>query len=206
MSPGEVKLKVEKMGFHNDSLTFTVLENTFEYNTEIKLQKIQYPTLKLLAKDSQTKNVINDVKLSFLTVNLEDTLHGEGTLTYEFLENFDSISVSIIAKAVSISYLGQLLEAGVKVYMYKRGMIHSKYMVIDGTFCSIGSANLDIRSFEYNFEVNAIIYNQEISTELENVFENDKKDCFEITLEQWENRPISKKLTQAFMRIVAPLI
>lgn len=113
---------------------------------------------------------------------------------------------SIIAKAVSISYLGQLLEAGVKVYMYKRGMIHSKYMVIDGTFCSIGSANLDIRSFEYNFEVNAIIYNQEISIELENVFENDKKDCFEITLEQWENRPISKKLTQAFMRIVAPLI
>lgn len=113
---------------------------------------------------------------------------------------------SIIAKAVSISYLGQLLEAGVKVYMYKRGMIHSKYMVIDSTFCSIGSANLDIRSFEYNFEVNAIIYNQEISSELENVLENDKKDCFEITLEQWENRPISKKLTQAFMRIVAPLI
>ena len=100
VSPGEVKLNVEKMGFHNDSLTFTILENTFEYNAVIKLQKIQYPTLKLLAKDSETKNVIDDVKFSFFTINLEDTLNAEGSLTYEFLENFDSISVSIIAKAV----------------------------------------------------------------------------------------------------------
>lgn len=100
VSPGEVKLNVEKMGFHNDSLTFTILENTFEYNAVIKLQKIQYPTLKLLAKDSETKNVIDDVKFSFFTINLEDTLNSEGSLTYGFLENFDSISVSIIAKAV----------------------------------------------------------------------------------------------------------
>jgi len=113
---------------------------------------------------------------------------------------------SIIAKAVSISYLGQLLEAGVKVYLYKRGMIHSKFMAVDGTFCSIGSANLDIRSFEYNFEVNAIIYNSEITQKLEQEFTNDKADCYEINQEQWENRPIQKKLIQAFMRIVAPLI
>lgn len=113
---------------------------------------------------------------------------------------------SKIAKAVSISYLGVLLEAGIKIFMYKRGMLHAKYFVVDGIFCSVGTANVDIRSFEYNFEVNSIIYQSEISSQLTQIFNRDKEGCFQITLEQWQNRPILKKIGQSIFRVIAPLV
>lgn len=113
---------------------------------------------------------------------------------------------SRVAKAVSISYLGELLDAGVKVYMYTKGMMHAKYLSVDEAFCTIGSANIDIRSFEYNFEINAIIYDAITAKQLSEIFEKDKLNSYLLTKEQWNNRPFRNKLAQGFMRIVAPLL
>ncbi|MEI3524606.1 MAG: cardiolipin synthase [Anaerotignum sp.] len=87
----------------------------------------------------------------------------------------------------SMSYLGQLLEAGVRCYQYEKGFIHSKSLCIDGKMSSVGTANMDIRSFDLNFEVNAFLYDAAFTRELEQDFLNDLKSSVEITRE-WYNR------------------
>ena len=106
----------------------------------------------------------------------------------------------------SLSYVGELLEAGVRCYNYGGGFIHSKIIIADGRVSTIGTANLDIRSFELNFEVNAFIYDEEVSRELEAVFYEDLKDCTELTLPEYLLRPRSVKIKEAFCRLLSPLL
>ena len=73
-----------------------------------------------------------------------------------------------------MSYLGELLEAGVRCYQYEKGFIHSKTLLVDGCVASVGTANMDIRSFDLNFEVNAFLYDGKFTKELEAGFQNDK--------------------------------
>jgi len=86
----------------------------------------------------------------------------------------------------SMSYIRELLEAGVRVYQYQKGFIHAKTLVVDSQVSSVGSANMDIRSFKLNFEVNAFIYNRKTSQELERDFFNDLAQCKEITFSSYE--------------------
>ena len=88
------------------------------------------------------------------------------------------------------SYVGQLLIAGAKVYIYEKGFIHAKMIVIDDEASTVGTANIDVRSFSLNFEVNAFIYNRTISHELAEIFEKDILDSTELTLEMYENRSL----------------
>lgn len=74
-----------------------------------------------------------------------------------------SRSDSKIVYWASRSYIGELIEANVKVYLYRKGFNHSKLIMIDGRFASVGTANMDIRSFEDNFEVSAILYDRAIT-------------------------------------------
>jgi len=106
----------------------------------------------------------------------------------------------------SLSYMGVLLEAGVSCYTYKRGFIHSKIIVMDGFVSSIGTANLDLRSFNLNFEVNAFIYDGEISAQLEAIFMRDLDDCEELTLDQYLQRSVNVKIKEAFSRLLSPLL
>lgn len=108
----------------------------------------------------------------------------------------------------SLSYMGELLEAGVNCYTYKKekGFIHSKMLVMDSFVSSIGTANLDMRSFHYNFEVNAFIYDEEISRQLEAIFMLDLDDCEELTLDQYLQRPVNVKIKEAFSRLLSPLL
>lgn len=106
----------------------------------------------------------------------------------------------------SLSYVGELLEAGVRCYSYEGGFIHSKIIITDSLVSTIGTANLDIRSFELNFEVNAFIYDAEVSRELEAVFYQDLKDCTELTLPEYLLRPWSVKIKEAFCRLLSPLL
>ena len=66
------------------------------------------------------------------------------------------------------AFLEEFLEVGVTVYLYKKGFNHGKIMIVDSRFCSIGTANLDIRSFDQNSEVNALVYDQELAKLIEN--------------------------------------
>lgn len=106
----------------------------------------------------------------------------------------------------SMSYLGELLEAGVRCYQYEKGFIHAKVLTIDGTVASVGTANMDIRSFDLNFEVNAFIYDEGLTKTLEDDFENDLKSCVEITKEWYHRRRWWFRVNEAVARLISPML
>ena len=106
----------------------------------------------------------------------------------------------------SYSYLGELLEAGVRVFMYEEGFLHAKTIVIDGAVTSIGSANWDVRSFELNFETSAIIYDTRAAQDQKSAFEDDLKVCTELTKEDYENRNILIQIKESISRIFSPVL
>jgi cardiolipin synthase len=109
-------------------------------------------------------------------------------------------------KWAASSYIGELLEAGIKVYSYEKGFIHSKTIIADGTVMSIGTANMDIRSFKLNFEVNAFIYDDRIAKDGEIEFVKDIKDSEEITKEIYDSRGISLRIKESLIRLVSPIL
>jgi len=106
----------------------------------------------------------------------------------------------------SRSYLREILEAGVKVYFFKKGFTHSKLMVVDDVFSSVGTANMDIRSFNQDFEVNALIYDEEVSLSIKNDFFNDLAASQQLKLEVWMKRPLYQKMAESFARVFSPLL
>lgn len=116
-------------------------------------------------------------------------------------------SDSKIVHWASQSYISELLEAGIKVYLFEKGFNHSKLVIIDGTFASIGSANMDIRSFEDNFEVSAFIYNQGFTQQLEAMFIEDLKMCSQLSIQDWESRPLlPRTVLEPVSRLFSPLL
>lgn len=89
----------------------------------------------------------------------------------------------------SCSYLADVLYSGVKVYFYKKGFLHSKLMVSDDELSTVGSTNVDFRSFEHNFEVNAFIYDTETALQMREIFLQDQRDCVQVFLKNWVKRP-----------------
>ena len=116
------------------------------------------------------------------------------------------ISDSAIVNAAARSYYGDLLNAGVEIYMYRKGFVHAKTIVADRKMAIVGTANMDARSFDLNFEVNAIVYNEEFAGELTRVFFDDIKDAEKIHAGEWELRPWYKKLIEKTARLVSPLL
>lgn len=116
------------------------------------------------------------------------------------------LSDAIMSKWGTSSYIEELLEAGVKVYFYKAGFIHSKIIVVDSVFSSVGTANLDFRSLETNFEVNAMIYDEEIANVLTRQFLDDQDKSEEVVLAQWIKRPRINKIKESFARILSPML
>ncbi len=111
-----------------------------------------------------------------------------------------------IVQAASMSYMKEVLEAGVKVHLYTGGFNHAKTMVVDGILSSVGTANMDFRSFDQNFEVNAFIYDREIAGQLIEQFEKDKAQCVPLHLSRWQQRPIRRRLAESTSRLLAPLL
>lgn len=99
-----------------------------------------------------------------------------------------------------------LLKAGVKVYSYVEGFIHSKVLLVDGVAATVGSANLDIRSLEINFEVNSFIYDEDVIKRLEYDFEKDLENSKEILLEEYSKRSIFKKIKESIGILFSPLV
>jgi len=116
------------------------------------------------------------------------------------------LSDSIFPKWGTNSFIEELLEAGVKIYFYMAGFIHSKVIVVDGIFSSVGTANLDFRSLETNFEVNAMIYDEEIAHILATQFLEDQLKSEAVVLKQWRKRPRVNKIKESFARILSPML
>ena len=110
------------------------------------------------------------------------------------------------AKYATNSYIQELLESGIKVYHYCKGMVHAKTMVVDGLLSTIGTSNMDYRSFEINFEITAIFYDEGISKKMKEIFEDDVEHCEVVDMEEWENRAFWEKVKESFSRLWAPLL
>lgn len=104
------------------------------------------------------------------------------------------------------SYFPRLLEAGVRIYRYERGFVHAKTIVIDEWVGTIGSANMDIRSFKLNFEVNAIVFGPEFTRELAQQFRDDLRFAREVTRDEIAKTPYTMRLAIGFARLLSPLL
>jgi cardiolipin synthase len=104
------------------------------------------------------------------------------------------------------SYLDDMIRAGVKVYFYSAGFIHAKVMLLDDSLTITGSANLDFRSFEHNFEVNAFIYDSALTRQLATHFTQDEEQCREMTASVWFHRPRLQRMSESIMRLFSPLL
>jgi cardiolipin synthase len=102
-----------------------------------------------------------------------------------------------LVRQASRSELGRLLQAGVEVYEYRAALLHAKTMVIDSIWATVGSTNLDRRSFELNEELNLVVYNPDIARRLESVFDADLRGSREVTYEAWKNRGIVSRFLEA---------
>ena len=108
--------------------------------------------------------------------------------------------------AANNSFVGQLLDAGARCYRYTKGFLHSKTICIDSRVLSIGTTNMDVRSFKLNFEINAFIYNSERAEYHNNLFKEDLKVSREITKEEFENRGWTMKLRESVSRLLSPIL
>ncbi|PVW12629.1 cardiolipin synthase [Marixanthomonas spongiae] len=116
------------------------------------------------------------------------------------------ISDSKMVNAAARSYYSELLPHGVQIYLYNKGFVHAKTMIVDDNLAVIGSANMDYRSFDLNFEVNAVLFSENINKKLQKAFENDLKESSKIDSQQWLNRPKHLHLWEKFVRLLSPFL
>ncbi len=103
------------------------------------------------------------------------------------------------------SYIDELLEAGIKVYLFNDGFNHSKYILVDDVFSSVGSANVDMRSFDLNFEIAALIYDEDFAARLLEVFHSDLSRSTLVDLADWNRRHRRAKIKESLSRVLGPL-
>lgn len=106
----------------------------------------------------------------------------------------------------TFSHIGQILETGARVFIYEGGFIHSKNVVIDGKICSVGTANIDMRSFKLNFEINAFIYDIETSGRVVNDFMEDMNHSVELTLAMYKRRSKYIRFKESISRLLSPVL
>lgn len=106
----------------------------------------------------------------------------------------------------TMSFLQEIMETRVKVYLFEDGFIHSKLMIIDDSLTITGSANMDVRSFEYNFEIDAFIYSKDTSLNAKNIFIDDMRRCSLLRLKDWKKRSKVEKFKESIMRLFSPLL
>ena len=116
------------------------------------------------------------------------------------------VSDSMLVDAASKFYFRGLLEAGVRIYQYNRGFVHAKTVVADGKVAVVGTANMDNRSFDLNYEIMAVTYGKSLAGKLEQQFYDDLNECTEITLQEWRNKPLASRLAYAVARLVSSLL
>ncbi|ODA40788.1 Cardiolipin synthetase [Desulfosporosinus sp. BG] len=106
----------------------------------------------------------------------------------------------------SHSYVEELLELGVRIYRYQKGILHAKVLILDSKIGVVGSTNFDIRSFSLNFEISAFIYDCQFALRLEQDFHQDLADSKEILLEEYKKRPLANRVKESSARLFSPLL
>ena len=116
------------------------------------------------------------------------------------------VADNFITRPANRAYYEEVLGAGVRIFLRQGEFIHAKTFVCDDYLSSIGSANMDSRSFDINYEINSYIYDEETALACKAIFEDDLKKCRELTLAEWSRRPWYKRLLESVIRLFAPLL
>lgn len=106
----------------------------------------------------------------------------------------------------SNTYIQDAVAAGVRVFLYQKGYLHAKTISIDSEICSIGSTNIDIRSFSINYEINAVLYNKQLALKLEEDFEQDLTHCIEFDVAEYLARNPAVRFRDSVARLLSPLL
>ncbi len=115
-------------------------------------------------------------------------------------------SDSMMLVYASRSYITECLQAGVKFYFYEAGMLHSKVLIIDDNFSTLGSTNFDYRSVEHNFEANMLVYSEDVNARLQKIFLDDQKNSTRIRPAQWRKRSLAHKAFESILRLLSPIL
>ncbi|NMO77909.1 phospholipase D-like domain-containing protein [Niallia alba] len=111
-----------------------------------------------------------------------------------------------IVGLASRTYYGELIEAGVQIYQYDKGMIHAKVLTIDEEIAAVGSANYDMRSFRLNYEVCQVVYSADVARELTEQFERDLTDSVPLRIEDLLQRSLTERIVEQGARVLSPLL
>ncbi len=113
---------------------------------------------------------------------------------------------SLLVDLASRSYYKEVMLAGVKIYRYEAGYLHAKVVIADDNFVTVGSTNIDFRSFEHNFEINAFIYDPKVVGQMKRIFMNDLQNATRIVFSEWVRRPLWHRFWESLVRLLAPLL
>jgi len=115
-------------------------------------------------------------------------------------------SDSMLLNYASASYITECLRAGVKIYFYDAGMLHSKMIIVDDEFTTIGSTNFDFRSFEHNFEGNLFFYSREFTKQMLDIYRDDLRKSTRVVPTQWRRRPLWRRMIESVVRLLSPIL
>ena len=115
-------------------------------------------------------------------------------------------SDSAVLTYASNSYVEECLLAGIKIYFFKPGMLHSKLLIVDDDFSTLGSTNFDYRSFDHNFEENIIMYSAEANELLARLYARDESESERIRMARWNARPRREKMLESLCRLLSPIL
>ncbi|MDR1645179.1 MAG: cardiolipin synthase [Tannerellaceae bacterium] len=115
-------------------------------------------------------------------------------------------SDSRTANMASRSFIDDMVKAGAKVYFYEGGFLHAKLVVSDDILTCIGSANMDFRSFEHNFEITSFVYQNDFALQMKRIFLHDIQRCEKLIPSRWLKRPVRLRIIESFMRLFSPLL
>lgn len=115
-------------------------------------------------------------------------------------------SDSMVLTHASNSFVTECLMAGIKIYFFKPGMLHSKLLIVDDDFSTLGSTNFDYRSFEHNFEENIVMYSRPMNALLADMFLDDEAHSEKVKLSTWNLRPRGKRALEAVSRLLSPIL
>ncbi len=112
----------------------------------------------------------------------------------------------VVADWISRGYFAQLLDAGVRIMRYRDAMVHAKTATIDGSWSTVGTANVDRLSLSGNYEINVEVIDSSLAAALEEIFLVDEGNCLELTLDEWQARDLNRKFTETFLGPLRPLL
>lgn len=116
------------------------------------------------------------------------------------------VNDGFLTQYASRSYFPELLRTGAEIYSYKKGFLHQKIIIIDGNLASLGTANMDMRSFHLNFEVNVFLYGTSSIRDLVAHYEQDMEDCEKISPVQYYKRGFAERSKESFARLFSGVL